>query len=248
MKKKIRNTKTPINKIAVLRVIAVIIILAVVATVFFLVRSFFTVKTIDCQLLSGETCSPELISSLDPLLGSSMFFEDYSQKFSTSQSLNQPVSLVTFKKELPNSLLIVFQQEPTAYTIKSGDTTVVVSKTGRIFTHQMDTTGLMLVEMTGEFTTSEGFVDSSIHQSILGIILTSSELQLPLTQITWVDKSTIKLSMENRTEVFIIDSERPSLELNKISLVLKSNEYRNIEEPKQELDVRFTMPVLRTQP
>ena len=66
--------------------------------------------------------------------------------------------------------------------------------------------------------------------------------------MVWVDKSTIQLSIENRSEMFVIDSEQPTLELHRLAIVLASNEYRAISEPKQELDLRFTMPVLRTQP
>jgi hypothetical protein len=214
----------------------------------FLISGFFTVKIVECQMLSGDACPEELTQSLTLLHGESMFFKDYSQKLRNSQTLAQPVSLVQFKKMFPQTVIIIFQAEPAAYTIQHNGETTVVSKTGRIFTHPLDVTGLMSVEVPGDFITSDGFINTTIHQTLLSIIDTSAELAIPLTKITWVDKSTIQLSIENRTEIFIIDSERPTLELHKLTLVLKSGEYRDIAKPKHELDLRFTMPVLRTRP
>jgi hypothetical protein len=248
VKKKIRNNKNSISKIILLRIVAVLVLLGVVAGVVVIIRNVFTVKNIECQLLTTESCPQELLESLSSVRGSSMFFEDYTQKLTDSQTTSQPVSLVIFKKKLPDTLTVTFQQEPTAYTILHSEQPVIVSKTGRIFTQEMDTSGLLPVEIAGEFTTAEGFIDFTIHQTILSIIETCNQLSIPITLITWVDKSTIKLSMENRTELFIIDSEKPTLEINRLALILKSGEYRNIPESKQELDLRFTMPVLRIQP
>lgn len=208
-------------------------------------RKFFTVHTVQCQLLSGDTCSPDLNQAVSVLVGQNMFFENYTKKVLTSEILQQPVSVVKIKKIFPQTVIVVLQQEAAAYIISHAGTNQVVSQTGRIFTHQVNSSGLITAEIPEELITQQGFIDSGAHQVVLTILNTSSQLQLPLTKIIWVDKSTIKLSMENSSEQFILDGEHPVEQLNKLSLVLKSGEYKTIAQPKAELDLRFTMPVLR---
>lgn len=177
-----------------------------------------------------------------------MFFEDYSEKISQTQASSQPVSLVDISKKFPRTLIVTFQQEAAAYTVIFNGETTVISQSGKMFANNFETTPPIVVEALENINAENRTIESSIHHTVLSILATASELKLPLTKITWVDKSTIRLSMENRAETFILDSEKPALELNRLSLVLKSGEYKNISEQKTELDLRFAMPVLRTQP
>ena len=95
---------------------------------------------------------------------------------------------------------------------------------------------------------AENRMDEDTLSTVRIIIDTIEELSLPINQLTWLDKSTIQLSMIDRSEIAVIDSESPRLELQRLSLILQSKEYQALSEPKKELDLRFTMPVLRTSP
>lgn len=247
VKKKRRNPSASIPSKLLLQILVVVGLIGGIVGASFGLKKFFTVHTIECTLLSGGACPPELLQSLSVLQGQNMFFEDYTKKLLTSETLHQPVSVVSIKKYFPQTVIVILQQEPPAYVITHNGSPTVVSKSGRIFNHQMDSSGLIPVEIPDSVINTEGFIDSQIHQVILTLIDTSSQMHFPLTKIAWVDKSTIKLSMENSSEVFILDSEHPIEQLNKLSLVLKSGEYKDVKEPKVELDLRFTMPVLRIQ-
>lgn len=247
MKKKNRNNKSKDISTIIVRAFAVIVALALISLTLAASSRFFTVNAIECVLISNP-CPEELSSSLEPLLGHQMFFEDYSQLLTESYAFTQPVSLIDIKKKFPRTVIVTFQPEAAAYVWSHDNTAVVISQTGKIFTQQFQNPPKLIVESTDRIDTDTGKIDPAIHHTILSIQTTAEELLLPLTRITWVDKSTIRLTMENSTEIFILDSERPTLELHKLAMVLKSGEYKNIAEPKAELDLRFTMPVLRTQP
>lgn len=248
MKKKNRNTTTRINFKFLLPVIVCVLIIAVLITASTALKKIFSIKHIECQIINQESCNTQLIESLKPLTNQPLFFKDYVHVLQMSQTINQPVTIVSIKKKLPDTLYITFQLEPAVYSITKSDTKNIVSESGKIFQGVADASNIFSVETEQELSTEQGFVFPDVHHTVLTIITTAKELKLPLTKLSWVDKSTIKLSMENREELYIVDSDSPRLQLHKLSMVLKSSEYREIAEPKLELDLRFNMPVLRTQP
>lgn len=211
-------------------------------------KSLLSVKNVECHLLSGQQCSPELVETLQALQGKSMLFEDYASAGANSPSTKQPVTLVAIKKKLPSTVIVTFKHEAAEYVLVEPDQTSIISETAKAFTGEYNTDGLLFVQSDQNLISENGYIEPDVHHTIMTIKQTAKEIQLPLTGFHWVDKSTIKLSMENREEQFIVDSESPRLQLHTISLILKSNEYRDISEKKTELDLRFNMPVLRTQP
>lgn len=230
------------------RIVVSVIIVALLYVVFVLTKSFLSVKTIECHITSDEACSQDLIQALEGIRGKSMFFTNYEKMLDQSQLSKQPVTLTTIQKKFPDTVMLTFKYEPAEYVVIQPSGTNVISETGKAFAGDYDTTGLLPIQSDQDLISDTGYIDTEVHHTILAILTTVEELKLPLTHVYWVDKSTIRLSMENREEGFIVDSESPRLQLYTLSLVLKSNEYRDVSEKKSELDLRFNMPVLRTQP
>lgn len=223
----------------------------IVIAIGYATSQFFTVQKIDCVLTDGSECPDELKTQLDVLKDSSMFFTDYTHTLSQNSSVSQPYSLKKISKRLPATVITTFASEQSLVLLHQPASYHVISATGKAFPQTEEAAAslshLLLVE-TNQSLISDNIVTSEFLTTMIEIIKSTEEFGLPIEKITWVDKSTIRLSMKERQEQAIIDSESPTIELQRLFLILQSTEYQNLSESKQELDLRFTMPVLRTEP
>ena len=228
-----------------IRWLVVLIVVVGLATALVSLYKLFRVQTVECRLLGAEACPDDLVQTLQFIINQPLFFVDFSKQISTVQ-LPQPVRLSKISKKLPSTLRLSFQLEPVAYVISTDQDIFFVSQSGQLYQQQFEQTGLVQVRLLSAWSHQSGSVELFIHHSLLAIIAGCQQLKLPLQTITWLDNSTIQLSMENRSEIFVIDSQQPNLELHRLALVLQSGEYQALTQSKQELDLRFKMPVLRT--
>lgn len=213
-----------------------------------LIANYFKVKQILCFVQNQQACSPQLISALEQsLLGQPMFFKDYLPVLVSSGKLTEPVSLVYVTKRLPDTLELGFQQELPLYIINYNNQQAVVSTSGRLFQHAVATASNYFIINSQSDLSLNGMIQPDIHHTLSSLVTTLQELDLAVKDITWVDKSTIRLSMDERAVEAVIDSEHPKQELHKLAVIMKSREYQEFTEPVKEIDLRFTMPVLRTQ-
>ena len=223
----------------------------IVIAIGYATSQFFTVQKIDCVLTDRSECPDELTAQLEVLKNSPMFFTDYNQILSQNSTVSQPYSLKKISKRLPSTLIATFTSEQPLVLLHQPDSYHVISATGKAFPQTEETatslSHLLLVE-TDQSLISDNSVTSEFLTTMIEILRSTDEYRLPIEKITWVDKSTIRLSMKERSEQAIIDSESPAIELQRLFLILQSKEYQNLSESKQELDLRFTMPVLRTEP
>lgn len=204
------------------------------------------IKNVECHVLNQPSCPSDLNQAVSSLQTHRMFFEDYSTTLAATPATSLPVSLVKIEKVLPDTIHVTFQSEPVLYSVLFEDSVRSVALSGKTFSDVASPDTVITIEAAQPLLAEDNTIPPDIHHTILSILDTTEELRLPLTRVTWVDKSTIQLSMEDRAELFIVDSVSPRQQLYKLSLVLKSSEYREVPAVKQELDLRFNMPVLRT--
>lgn len=251
MKKKSRShsSSQPKNLRLIGRSIFVVVAILVLLASAVATSRFFTVQALGCQLTDGSECPPELQTQIEVLKNQPMFFTNYNKILSEKATVSQPYSLTHITKRLPNTLHTTFSSEQPLLLLHQAGSYHVISTTGKAFPQTEETaaslTHLLLVE-TDQITIDNNVVIPEFLSTMIEIARSTEEYRLPIEKITWVDKSTIRLSMKERQELAIIDSESPAIELQRLFLVLQSKEYQNLPESKQELDVRFTMPVLRT--
>jgi cell division septal protein FtsQ len=251
VKKKTRShsSSQPKNLRLIGRSIVVVLAITVVIAVAMATSRFFTVQALSCQLTDASDCPAELQTQIEVLKNQPMFFTNYTKILSEKATVSQPYSLTRITKRLPNTLRATFSSEQPLLLLHQTGSYQVISTTGKAFPQTEETaatlTHLLLVE------TDQNLIDNNVVipeflSTMKEIARSTEEYRLPIDKITWVDKSTIRLSMKERQEQAIIDSESPAIELQRLFLILQSKEYQNLTESKQELDVRFTMPVLRT--
>lgn len=249
MKKKRRNhKKSSINLGAIFKAFSLgVVTLVIIGTAYF-ISKIFTVEIVSCNLTTGDACPESLTQSVSSLKGTPMFFTDYEQILLANQVLSQPYSLASISKSLPSTLQLTFTPEQPLVLLKQMDSLHVISTTGKSFPQSEETAlqGTLITLKTDQPIITGSLLESDVLTTIKTILASNEEFSLQIEQITWLDKSTIRLSMKDREEIAIIDSESPRLELQRLALVSRSSEYQQIPESKQELDLRFTMPVLRT--
>lgn len=251
MKKKTRSHKTalPKNLKVIGRSIGVALVVLIVVAIVIAVSKIFTVQAVECQLSDGSNCPDELTSQIDMLKTNPMFFTDYAHILTQNSTVAQPYSLQKISKRLPSTLRTTFAAEQPLLLLHQTGSYHVISASGKAFTQTEETAAnlshLLLVE-TNEKIIQNNIVTSDFLSTMNVVVDSIDEYLLPIEKVTWVDKSAIKLSMKERQELIIIDSESPAIQLQRLFLILQSKEYENLPESKLELDVRFTMPVLRT--
>lgn len=249
MKKKSRKQHSSINFSKILKILFLGILIFVAYLILVAGKMLFSVRDINCKLSNDAACPEHLLAELEVLKNKPIFFTDYKSILSKENALSQPYSITQVTKTLPSTLNIIFTAEDSLFIIEQSSQSYLISSSGKVFPNDQIQSEQAIVKVITDNTLVENNqIDSGTFHTISTILTTGDELDLPIQSITWVDKSTIKLNMKEITEVAIIDSESPRLELQKLTNILSSKEYQTLPETKQELDLRFRMPVLRTTP
>lgn len=228
-----------------LRGFVVIILIGVAIFAGKMVISSFSVKNIECQL-DQQTCPESLTNSLTVLHGKPLFFTNY-QSILQEQRVPLPVTLTQVKKHLPNTLNLEFSSQNLAYMIQTNEGTIAVSTTGVLF---KDTTVLppTTIEVKPELSSvldPNHAIQAPIHTAFLELVTTLEKSDLPVKHISWVDKDTINLIMNDGQLNAVVDQKNPRVAIEKLELIIKSQEYQAVQENVQEIDLRFDLPVLR---
>jgi hypothetical protein len=194
--------------------------------IIFIIGLLFRVSTIDCQI-SEKNCSPELYQDLETLKGKSFFFVD----------LNID-RLESYQKKFPGTLILNFNEEKLSYTVKFKEEIFYISELGNILENNQDTNNVTEVILNKEF-------NKNVHIKLLKIINITNKDNLRVKKIIWNSDQEIILEINNSPKI-ILDIEAIDIKTNILEILLNSREIKEYEEPIQEIDLRFNLPVLRT--
>lgn len=260
MPKKRRKNES-IHHPARLKLALTIISLAVFVGVLSLISQVFVINTIHCQLSSGEQCSTEIQAAFAPLKNSSIFFLNLESFVDQELAPKHPISLAKYDIFLPDRLDVMLDVETPVYQLvvvpnseqldqpTGSDQLNTVSQTGLVFRFENQTDrNLPMIYLSAESVDQDQQPQFAVHQVLLKIIQLAHQLNLNLEQIKWHDELTIELKLTDYQEYFMIDSLETNQQLNQLSILINSPEYQAIDVQKQNVDLRFELPVLRTSP
>lgn len=240
-----RTTAHKSNFRTIIRAIVAVVGLGIVIGVIYFIGTFFRVKTVKCTL-DNEVCPEALQSSLNVLQNQSLFFVDL-QKAATKNGIPVPATLTKLKKQLPHTVSVEFSSETLLYQLQTDQGMVAISSSGTVF-HDIAERPPITIEVKpplNQLITADGHLLPDMHQGLVAVVENLGKYQLPISHITWVDKDSILLIMNEGQLTGIIDSKSPNTELEKLQTILQSDQYQKVASTVKEIDVRFKLPVLR---
>ncbi len=251
-----RSTRSPDR----LKIAVSIAALSIFIGILSLLNRVFVIRTIGCQLSDRTPCSQEIYEQFTHLRNRSVFFLDLQSYVTQSLTPLYPVSLAEYHIFLPDRLEMVLDVETPLYQLvvtptellnqsPKNNQMLIVSQRGLVFDfdHQPHHS-LPIVYLPHTSMTEQQKPQSQVHQILENIIQLTKQLDLNLEQIKWHDELTIELKLNHHQEIFMIDSLETNKQLQQLSVLINAPEYQTISQHKQEVDLRFELPVLRTSP
>lgn len=210
------------------------------------VQDIFSVQTIICSLDNGSECPSSLITSLEPLKNTPIFFSRLPQTIRYATDTGG-FTLKSLHKNLPSTIFVQFIQAQSLYQLQLGENRYTVDEKGflQLSTNQ---TGILLTFVGDPPLQSANQLDQTVHNVLYRMVQESSAAQLPVTGIYWKSNQEIELSLEGN-HMALLDSSDSTTEIATLSQVFTSDEFtqvtQNLTTP-YSIDVRFRLPVLRT--
>lgn len=210
---------------------------------------FFTLNSVSCYLEDKDSCGQDLTTTLDKtLLQQSLFFTDFETVLTSEPLASLPYTLVSYQKKLPNQIQVTFVEETLQYFLRTTDgQRLAVGTEGSIVNLAQNDGQLPEIQInkTHEELSANKKLNPEIHNALAALLNSLYKYQLSFQNIEWNSANEIEFSLKTGQKV-ILAAENPQHSIEKLQLILDSAEIKTIEEPINEIDLRFEMPVLRT--
>lgn len=211
--------------------------------------STLKVQHISC-IQNGTSCSIPLYSPLETLKGSSFFFTDLNQTLVEKHNGVLPFKVLSIKRKLPGTIIVTLAEEKPLYLIFTNDTQstlVGVSENGSTVSFDANSSSTPIVNVpTAETAFTEKTLVPTFHETIKKIMFNSRSPQYTLRNINYVSSTEIILNYDTLPPL-IITEDVPIYALQHIEKIMYTVETQTLEKPVKEIDLRFRLPVLRTE-
>lgn len=206
-------------------------------------------KSVECYLDSNASCPAELTSLLEQdIINRSFFFTDYENIVARAPLASLPFTLSSFKRNLPDKLTLTFKNEPLLYKLVMEDgSSLLIGTEGTIINNATDNNELTQVLVYEDAATifSGNKVTSKLQKPISAIVESLHAQGVSVESVSYQNSQDIRLKLSS-SQVAILDDTDPESAIKKLKLILSAPEVTAIDEPIDEIDLRFKMPVLRT--
>lgn len=209
------------------------------------------VQSVTCSM-DTTPCSEEVAVLLTGFKGKSFFFYDFKKETSADDN---PLSfeIVEIKRELPSTIHVTIKTEQPLYTLISADgsTKQAISSSGKMLPTTREIQGI-LVQVPDK---NNMTINPIMHALISDIIVTITP-EYSLEKLEYISPTEIKIYNKD-LPVLIVGDPIPTYALQHLGEIMytidntqlsTSSAELSIPNPSiKELDLRFTMPVLRTE-
>lgn len=210
---------------------------------------FLRVENIACRTTTEAACPDE--HELSQLKSASLFFIDFTQQETViAYAAKHNMTIKEYDLRLPNTITLYFEENPLAYSIEL--------ETGELFAVALS--GATKVLRNSELNTdahiqlreSEPLLQDNsltlpapLHAFLLEFSKTTNSPQLSETQII-PHEDFVEISTKGSIRAFL-PYEQPKQKVAQLEQILVSQSLTTLNEPVREIDLRFDLPVLRTQ-
>lgn len=206
-------------------------------------------KSVECYLDSNVSCPAELTSLLEQsIINRSFFFSDYENIIAREPMASLPFTLSSYKRKLPDKLTLIFKNEPLLYKLVTKDgSSLLVGTEGTIINNTTDNIELTQVLVYEDMLNilNGNKVAPKLQKSLAAVIESLHAEGVNVKEVSYQNPQDIRLKL-NSSQVAILDDTDPEGAIKKLKLILSAPEITAIDEPIEEIDLRFKMPVLRT--
>ncbi|MBU0974693.1 hypothetical protein KKD03_03260 [Patescibacteria group bacterium] len=203
----------------------------------FLLGFLFKINVINCQV-SRINCKPELYQKLEVLKGKSLFFVNLDRELSKNDICTETILLQNFQKQFPGTILLEFSEEKVVYQLNFEESKLYISEFGNILPSSQNVNDLPEVSWNSK-------LSSESHAEILKILNSVNDSNLIIEKITRLSDKEIVIYIKDNPKI-IIDEEVIDSKVGILVTLLNSREIKEYEEPIEEIDLRYNLPVLRT--
>ncbi|NCN82925.1 MAG: hypothetical protein GW947_03060 [Candidatus Pacebacteria bacterium] len=199
---------------------------------------FLRIQTIVCHTTAASTCPDEQL--LAKLKTTSLFFTDFTQHpIIVAYAAEHNLELERYELRLPQTLVLYFQNKPLAYTIQldSGELYgVSESGTSELLTASATNSDVLL---KGAFNLSP-----ELHTFLQAFVARDKTPLLTTTLIAKPDF--VELKSTDGVRIFLPYT-NSKMKIEQLQQILQSPAVTELDEPLREIDLRFDLPLLRTQ-
>ncbi len=216
---------------------------------FLLFKFVFILRKINCFIenASIESGVCEKISAR--FKGKSLFFTDFEndqiwEDLLATEQYGQVYQYQKINKTLSGNINLSLLAKLPDYRLIVGQDRYLLNQNNKLKNDQ-DRLNLPTIEFMGDPSlVSRGYLDDAYHQKFLSLSQALKKHQIETNKIVWQNNQEIHIFLKE-IEVILDDSKDFDYQMERLSLVLKQEEIKNILATKKILDMRFNLPVLK---
>ena len=202
-------------------------------------------QVVECALVgTQDSCPAELQESLHILREHSFFFTNIEAVFKATTPNNSIYTIQKIVKKFPATVSVTFSQEQPKYILRIPEaqsenySETYVGESGIVLNYSSFEEKIVKITWLQE--------QSELpHQHFIVIANTLAEHAILGAEVEWKSDSEIILKIPDQP-VFLFDTQTLHTQIQKVATIMKAKELEEITEPILEIDMRFTLPVLRT--
>ena len=216
---------------------------------FLLFRFVFVFKKINCLSENNtlETGVCELIN--DRLRGKSLFFTDLEnesvwEELLSSQQFGQVYQYQKIKKSMTGEVQLLLIAKLPDYRLIIGSEQYLLNRNNKLKDNQ-ERLILPSIEFMGDPNIKQhGYLEENYHQQFLALSQALSHQEIVSKKIVWQNDLEIYIYLD-QIEVVMDNTKDFAYQVERLALILKEEELKNILPTKKTLDMRFNLPVLK---
>lgn len=214
-------------------------LLLIIGLIFFQTISMQVVK-VDCYL-NQNACPDEVNEILKSLEGTSLNTTPFISYINNLEELKKtPFRAIDYSIKIPGKLIVYLEQEEVLYSLSDGLSTIGITTKGHVVAANNDLPVIQFSSLP-----QDSPIDQTLHNQLSQIATIPKELDLDEASITWLDAFEVRVQTSNNT-VFIFDPKNLDQGIWAASEIRQAR-IDDSENSEQVIDLRYKMPVLRTQ-
>lgn len=215
-----------------------------------LVTKLFPITTIDCQLMTGESCPHAYEEKISEMIGKPLFSVSPNNGQEANAAAAMGFEVVDYRRKLPGTIILTVQSEDPQYLLVFKDTAVLISEFGMVL-HRPVPDKILTIEIAENDLSADTLIlnDKLIDPYVQALSAIARDLStntgVHVEKIIWHNEYEIELILDKYPSV-LIEASKPSAALAQLRILLSSTELSDILDDVSTIDLRFDLPVLRT--
>ncbi len=208
------------------------------------------IEEVECHLPNDSLCPQEVVAELQHLKGQRLLFSALKTKL---DHILQPVGYTTesYARVMPHTLRVVPRLMQLSFYLTASGQTLAVTTIGEVIPAptKIDPSLLHLLiqdEQVSVLLSSTRTIPPWLQQTVRSLEHFFTVMNVHPTRIIVQSPFEVELQLDQVPHRIIINPQESTLNLARLSSILKSNPDFDRASPSATIDVRFRLPVLRS--